>query len=111
MTSTSETGHAKNVANLDVLISSVIGYGEAYKPSNVSIQVTALQNLSADAKDALRAVNAAMPSYNIAVAAREIAFDPLAKLSTRILNSLKATDTPSPQYKQVSKLAFKAVKA
>jgi len=92
MTSTSETGHAKNVANLDALISSVIGFGTAYNPSKSSIQVTALQSLSADAKNSLSTVNKAIPGYSNAVADREVAFEPLQKLSTRILNSLKATD-------------------
>lgn len=41
MTSTSETGHAKNVANFDDLVSFVTGYGTAYNPSKASIKLTA----------------------------------------------------------------------
>lgn len=93
MASTSETGHAKNVANLDQLISFVTGYGAVYNPSKASIKLTALQTLSTNAKNAINAVNAALPAYSNAVAAREVAFEPLKKLSTRILNALKATDT------------------
>ena len=93
MASTSETGHAKNVANLDQLISFVTGYGATYNPSKASIKLSALQTLSTNAKTALNAVNAALPAYSNAVAAREVAFEPLKKLSTRILNALKATDT------------------
>lgn len=33
MASTSETGHAKNVANLQDLISFVTGYGATYNPT------------------------------------------------------------------------------
>ena len=93
MASTSETGHAKNVANLDQLISFATGYGAVYNPSKASIKLTALQTLSTNAKNAINAVNAALPAYSNAVAAREVAFEPLKKLSTRILNALKATDT------------------
>ena len=93
MASTSETGHAKNVANLDQLISFVTGYGAIYNPSKAGIKLTALQTLSTNAKNAINAVNTALPAYSNAVAAREVAFEPLKKLSTRILNALKATDT------------------
>lgn len=39
-----ETGHAKNVANFETMISYVTGYGGDYKPSNTAIS---LANLSA----------------------------------------------------------------
>ena len=93
MASTSETGHAKNVANLDELISFVGGYGTVYNPSKPAIKLPALQALSIAAKAAIGAVNSANPAYSNAVAAREVAFAPLCKLTTRILNALKATDT------------------
>ncbi len=93
MSGNSETGHAKNMANFDGLISFVIGYGEKYNPTKSSIKLDALQSLSAKGKEALNAVNSALPAYSNAVAARETAFKPLSKLATRILNALKATDT------------------
>ena len=46
MAGNSETGHAKNVANFDNLISIVKGYGEAYNPSRVALKLTSLQALS-----------------------------------------------------------------
>ena len=93
MASTTETGHAKNVANFDDLISFATGYGTAFNPSKPSIKLTALQTLSTSAKNAINAVNAALPAYSNAVAAREAAFEPLSKLITRVNNALKATDT------------------
>ena len=93
MASTIETGHAKNVANFDDLISFATGYGTAFNPSKPSIKLTALQTLSTSAKNAINAVNAALPAYSNAVAAREAAFEPLNKLITRVNNALKATDT------------------
>ena len=93
MASTSETGHAKNVANFDELISFVTGYGTDYNPSKASISLSALQTLSTSAKNVLDAVNSALPEYSNAVAAREVAFAPLNKLITRVVNALKATDT------------------
>ena len=93
MASISETGHAKNVANFDDLISFVLGYGTAYNPSKASIKSNALESLSGYAKKAIDGVNAALPAYSNAVAAREAAFAPLSKLVTRVVNALKATDT------------------
>ena len=93
MASTSETGHAKNVSNFDELTSYALGYGATYNPSKASIKLTALQALGISAKSAIGAVNSALPAYSNAVSAREVAFEPLSKLATRILNALKATDT------------------
>lgn len=93
MASTSETGHAKVVANLDELISFVTGYGATYNPSKPTLKLSALQTLATTAKASINAVNAAFPAYSNAVAAREAAFAPLNKLTTRVLNALKATDT------------------
>ena len=93
MTSTSETGHQKNVANFDELISFATGYGTSYNPSKASIKIDALKTLSAQAKAAINAVSAAEPAYKSAVAAREVAFEPLSKLTTRVMNSIKSTDT------------------
>jgi hypothetical protein len=93
MASSSETGHAKNVANFDEIISNIMGYNASYNPSKQSIKLDALQVLSVNAKKGIDSVNAAMPAYSNAVAARDAAFSPLSKLITRILNALKATDT------------------
>lgn len=107
MTSTSETGHAKNVANFDQLISSVAGYGTAYNPSKALLRLTALQTLSTDAKKAIELVNTAISAYTNAVAAREVAFAPLSKLVTRVVNALKATDTSTQVDDSVKSLARK----
>lgn len=93
MTSTSETGHAKNVNNFDELISFATGYDLAYNPSKASIKLSALQSLSTDAKNALKAINTSQSAYSNAVADREAAFIPLNKVVTRVLNALKASGT------------------
>ena len=92
MSSTSETGHAKNVANFEDLISFCTGYGTAYNPSKNSIKLPALNTLFTNSKNSLIAVTSATTAFNNAVNARVIVFDPLRKLTTRILNALAATD-------------------
>jgi hypothetical protein len=93
MSKTSETGHAKNLATFDELVSFVAAYGTAYNPSKTSLSFASLQALSAEARTALVNLNASVPAYTNAIAAREVAFEPLSKLITRVINALKATDT------------------
>ena len=95
MASTSETGHSKNVANMDELASFTLGYGPAYNPTKTSIKTDSLHLISTIAKKAIDEVNRAMPLYSNAVADREATFIPVSKLVTRVLNALKATDTTS----------------
>jgi hypothetical protein len=87
-----ETGHAKNAANFQTLIAYVTGYGASYNPSKASIQLPNLIAAGAAANAAIGNLNSLLPNYSNAIAAREDAFAPLSKLSTRIFNSLKATD-------------------
>ena len=107
MASTSETGHQINVVNLDEMNTYVVGYGTVYNPSKASIKLAALQALALSAKTAIGAVNSALPAYSNAVSAREVAFEPLSKLTTRILNALKATDTTTQVDESAQTLARK----
>lgn len=96
MASTSEKGHAKNLTNLDEIVFYASSFGEMFNPSKPTIKLAALTALSTSARNALNEVNNALGAYKLATDAREVAFNPLSKLSTRILNALKATDT-TPQ--------------
>jgi hypothetical protein len=88
-----ETGHAKNVANFEQLITMVLSQGEQYSPSRTELQVLALQTLSASARTSLDRVDTALPAFNNAVAARETKFSLLSPLATRLLNAVKSTST------------------
>lgn len=92
MSSNSETGHAKNVANFSKLVSFCTGYGADYNPSNSGIALEAMTTLQTDSQNSITAVNSALPAYNNAIAAREAAFKPLSKLITRVMNALKAAN-------------------
>jgi len=95
MATRSEIGHAKNVANFDVLIAFVLSYLAVFKPSKSSIQLPSLQNVSQNAKNAMKVVYDAFSVNSGAIAARKVAFAPFSKLITRVINSLESTDTPS----------------
>ena len=93
MANSSESGHAKNAANFESLISFVKGYGAIYNPSKSSIKVQALETILADTETSIKDIDTLLPSYTNAVSIREAAFAPLSKLSTRVINAIKATDT------------------
>lgn len=57
MVSTSETGHAKNVANFATLISFCTAYGANYNPSNPALSITELNNLHTSAQTSLSTLN------------------------------------------------------
>lgn len=92
MASTSETGHAINVANLKVMTSRLEGFGTRYNPTNSLIRISALQTLHTDATAALAAVTAARPAYTDAVNQRQEVFQAMGKLATRILNAYDSTE-------------------
>ncbi len=92
MSSTNETGHAKNVANFEDLISFCTGYGTAYNPSKVNIKLPALNTLFTNAKTVLQTVKSTKTIFDNGTNVREIGFEPFKKLCTRIVNALEATD-------------------
>lgn len=91
MSSKTETGHARNVAHFDELINFCVGYDTVYNPANAAIKITALQTLLASAKNAITGINSNLPAFSNAVTARELAFEPLSRLITRIMNALKSS--------------------
>ncbi len=96
MASTSETGHAKNVANFQDLIEFVTGYGATYNPSKNSLKLPQLITLKASAESNLADVITKNTNYNNKVNERITAFSGLKTLSTRLVNALQTTDA-SPE--------------
>jgi hypothetical protein len=92
MASTTETGHAKNVATFEDLISFCTGYGAAYNPSKASLKLPALSGVLGNAQSAMQLLKVAKTANDNATNERELAFEPMKKLSTKIVNALAATD-------------------
>lgn len=92
MASTIETGHAKNVATFEDLISFCTGYGVTYNPSKAALKLIALNPQLTGAQAALQTVKTSKTAYDNATNARELAFVPLKPLATKIINALAATD-------------------
>ncbi len=107
MASTTETGHAKNVSNFETLIAFCAGYGTAYNPSKAVVKLPALNALLTSAKNSLTAINTALPPFTNAVNAREIVFDPLSKLITRVVNGVDVSNVPKQVVADVKTIAKK----
>ncbi len=90
MASTTETGHAKNVATFEDLISFCTGYGATYNPSRAALKLPALNTQYTTANAAMQAVKVAKTNYNNATNTREIAFKELRPLATKIISALAA---------------------
>lgn len=97
MASTSETGHAKNVAHFYDLISFATGYGAMYNPSKNSLKVAQLTAKHTQANAALQGVVTQNAAFNAAVNKRMQDFEDLRPLSTRLVNALAATDATKAQ--------------
>ena len=85
-----ESGHAKNTANFDHLIALLLTYGTNYTPSSPSLAIANLQTVLTNAQTALTTVKNEYNGWKNATNSREIAFEPLKGLSTRLLNTLVA---------------------
>ena len=92
MASTSETGHAKNVANFQDLIAFVTGYGATYNPSKNALKLPQLNALYTASQASLADVVTKNTAYNNKVNERVVAFKDLKSLSTRLINALQTTD-------------------
>ena len=92
MASTSETGHAKNVANFQDLIEFVAGFRTTYNPSKNSLKLPQLIALKASAESNLTDVITKNTNYNNKVNERITAFNGLKAYSTRLVNALQTTN-------------------
>ncbi len=99
MPSTSETGHAKNVANYEDLISFCNGYGTSYNPSKEALVIANLQSQLTASQNVLKDVKTTQTAFNNATNTRMDAFKTLKSYATKIINALDATDASAETVK------------
>ena len=92
MPSTSEVGHAKNVANFADIITYCTAYGATYNPSKTNLQLPNLNTLFSTAQTEITNVATAKNAFDMVTATRQSVFEPLKPLATKILNALSVTD-------------------
>lgn len=93
MSSTSEVGHAKNVANLQKMIQQVSTYS-LYNPPIADITVASLQTLYTNANAKLTEVGEKRSANKNAIVARQTAFKNLSATCTSIINLLEIVGLP-----------------
>lgn len=87
MASVSEVGHAKNIANLQDLISFCQGYGAVYNPTKSSLTIASLQTLYQTSLTSLNTAKTQKTSFDYATNERKNAFATLKPLATKIVNA------------------------
>jgi hypothetical protein len=95
MSSTIETGHAKNVANFKLIKANCKSFKSKYNPSDDSIKLTAQDKLITDAEVSLKDLKKSEETFKKNVNKRVAEFEPLSTLSVRVVNSLESCN-PSP---------------
>lgn len=95
MASISESGHKKNVANLENLIAFCNNHVETYKPANSAISIDALNQKLTEALNSLEVVNQKLALHNNALEARQSAFKPLTSIVNKVVYASKASSLPS----------------
>ena len=103
MASTSETGHAKNVANLQKLTEQVTVY-TLYNPPVDNLKVAVLQTLYATASAKLNEVEDKPNANKHAITVRQSAFENLKSTATKIINHLEILGLPSGTIDQAKSL-------
>lgn len=101
----SEVGHNKNVANFKSLYQILEEMGPMYNPSNPSIALTALEPIKTVLDDVIETFNTKNPLYKNAVAQRETNMAPLSKLTTKIVNSFRASGAPASDIENAESMA------
>ncbi|WP_374439986.1 hypothetical protein [Epilithonimonas sp.] len=93
MSSNSEVGHAKNVANLQKLIEQVSVY-TLYNPPVKNLQISDLQSLYTTAVAKLAEVEEKRTANKNAITQRQITFEKLKPICTRIISLLDVLALP-----------------
>jgi hypothetical protein len=90
MSSTNETGHAKNIANFTDLIIVCKNFGTRYNPGRAELKISAISKQLAEAETAQALLNKQVPLRTAAVAQKDEAFKKLTALTTRVLSYFKS---------------------
>lgn len=91
--SVSETGHSKNIANLQDLISFCTAYGDKYNPVKEELKISSLEALYEDALLKLNEAQTKKTLFDNATNQRAEVFKELNPLATKVVNALAVSET------------------
>jgi len=107
MASTSEVGHQKNLANLQKLLDLVTQIGVTYTPVNPQLTVAGITTLQTQCTNDFNNYTVKYTTWKSATNNREIAFEPIDKLCTNILDSVKTLNIPKQTMDDVASIVHK----
>jgi len=110
MASTSETGHAVNLNNYNLLITRITGYGVRYNPTNNLIKIPAMQTVSNAAASSLVTLTTVKPAWDNAINNRQQLFTAMEKLCTRIINAYDSTEAVTDQQVKDAKVILRKIR-
>lgn len=102
-----ETGHAKNVANFETMISYVNGFGADYNPSNTAIRPASLNTALAAGEGEIDGVTTGLIGWKVKVNDRETVYDGIGKFMTRLTASYAACGAASNEVEDMKGFARK----
>ena len=106
-----ETGHAKNVANFESMISFCTGYGADYKPGNAAINLANLNAALAAAQGVIDGVTTGLIGWKVKVNDRETEYAGIGKFMTRLGASYAASGAPANAIEDMKGFARKVAGA
>ncbi len=107
MASQSEVGHAKNLANIDKVIDLVTQFGVTYNPTNPQITLSGLTTLKTNCTTDYNNFITKFTTYKNDTNARQLAFKPIDKLVTAILDNVKTLNVPQQTIDDLSAIVKK----
>lgn len=107
MTSYTEVGHAKNLANLKLLKDIVTQIGATYNPANAQLKLPAITTLISNCQIGYDNWIAKLTTYKTETDKREIAFLPLDKLVTTINQSVQQLNEPQQTFNDIQAIVSK----
>ena len=107
MRKTFESGHAKNVAQLEDLISYCGSLGNDFNPPKSDLTLQGLKDYLVQAQAVIVSTHTAFAAYKNAISEREAAFRTLSKHTTRIINALHYSGTTSQLYQNARTIVRK----
>jgi hypothetical protein len=107
MASTTETGHAINLANFEQLKHCVISFGNAYNPVPDKLKVANLNSVGASATSAFDTLNTLNGQYLITISSRENTFDAMRTILARVGKTAEVLGVNSTVLKALRELIRK----
>ena len=92
MKKSNDSGHVKNSAQFNEAVEYVSNIGVNYNPSNIQIQLSTLQTISAEIKVVLDGMAKVEPIYKEAIYNRQNVFNNLDQFTSKALNALSSCD-------------------